>query len=139
MISDWLNPKLKIAIQKSRKMTSQVLKNRSKKFAIDIVRLTDELPHKSIGWNVSNQLTRSATSVAANYRAVCRAKSDKDFISKMETVIEECDETQFWLELIEELKIVNSLDEVKRLWKEADELTSIFVSSVKTVKNRLNK
>ena len=120
-------------------MTSQVLKNRSKKFAIDIVRLTDELPHKSIGWNVSNQLTRSATSVAANYRAVCRAKSDKDFISKMETVIEECDETQFWLELIEELKIVNSLDEVKRLWKEADELTSIFVSSVKTVKNRLNK
>ena len=139
MISDWVNPKLKIATQKSRKMTSQELKNRSKKFAIDIVRLTNELPHKAIGWNVSNQITRSAISVAANYRAVCRAKSDKDFISKMETVIEECDETQFWLELIEELKIVNSLDEVKRLWKEADELTSIFVSSVKTVKNRLNK
>ena len=139
MISDWLNPKLKIATQKSRKMTSQELKNRSKKFAIDIVWLTNELPHKAIGWNVSNQITRSATSVAANYRAVCRAKSDKDFISKMETVIEECDETQFWLELIEELTLVQSLNEVKRLWKEADELTSIFVSSVKTVKNRLNK
>jgi len=120
-------------------MTSQELKNRSKKFAIDIVRLTNELPHKAIGWNVSNQITRSAISVAANYRAVCRAKSDKDFISKMETVIEECDETQFWLELIEELTLVQSLNEVKRHWKEADELTSIFVSSVKTVKNRLNK
>ena len=91
-------------------MNSTELKNRSKKFAIDIVRLTDELPNKSIGWNISNQITRSATSVAANYRAVCRAKSDKDFISKMETVIEEYDEIQFWLELILELDIIQSIE-----------------------------
>ena len=64
------------------------LKNRTKAFAIEVVKLSELLPNKQIGWTITNQIIRSGTSVAANYRAVCRAKSDKDFISKMETVIE---------------------------------------------------
>lgn len=96
------------------------LKNRTKKFAIEIVRLSEFLLNKQIGWTITNQIIRSGTSVAANYRAVCRAKSDKDFISKMETVIEESDETQFWLELIEDLELINNKD-LKYLLKEANE------------------
>ncbi len=115
------------------------LQNRTKKFAIDIIKLSKLIPNESIGWTLTNQIIRSATSVGANYRAVCRAKSDKDFISKMETVIEEADETLFWLEIVDELHIVNGKNEINRLLKEANELVAIFVSSVKTVKNRLNK
>jgi len=115
------------------------LQKRTKKFAIDVINLSKLLPNNPIGWTLTNQIIRSATSVGANYRAVCRAKSDKDFISKMETVIEEADETLFWLEIIEELNVINNEIELKRLLKEADELVAIFVSSVKTVKNRINK
>jgi len=115
------------------------LQNRTKKFAIDIINISKLLPNKSIGWILTNQIIRSATSVGANYRAVCRAKSDKDFISKMQTVIEEADETLFWLEIIVELKIIDDNNELSRLLKEADELVAIFVSSVKTVKKRINK
>jgi len=115
------------------------LQKRTKKFAIDVINLSRLLPNKSIGWTLTNQIIRSATSVGANYRAVCRAKSDKDFISKMETVIEEADETLFWLEIMEELKVINNETEIIRLQKEADELVAIFVSSVKTIKNRINK
>lgn len=115
------------------------LQKRTKKFAVDIINLTKLLPNNSIGWTVTNQIIRSGTSVGANYRAVCRAKSDRDFNSKMETVIEEADETLFWLEIIEEVKIINKDIEIKRLQKEADELVAIFVSSAKTLKKRLNK
>jgi len=87
-------------------MNSKDLQNRTKKFAIEIIKLAELLPNNQIGWTITNQIVRSATSVAANYRAVCRAKSDKDFISKMGTVIEESDETLFWLELIEESDII---------------------------------
>lgn len=113
------------------------LKNRTKEFAIEIVKLCEFLPNKQIGWTISNQIIRSGTSVAANYRAVCRAKSDKDFISKLETVIEEADETLFWLELINDLDLIKNKD-FSDLSKEVNELISIFVSSVKTVKKRLN-
>lgn len=107
--------------------------------ALEIIKLAEHLPNKPVGWTFSNQIIRSATSVAANYRAVCRAKSDKDFISKMETVIEEADETLFWLEMIEDSKIINHHSEIINLKKEANELISIFVVSVKTVKQRLNQ
>lgn len=116
----------------------EVLKQRTKAFAVQIVRMADMLPNKQIGWTITNQIVRSETSVAANYRAVCRAKSDKDFISKMETVIEEADETLFWLELIVELELI-PINKLDTLMKENNELISIFVSSVKTVKKRLNK
>ena len=115
------------------------IQSRTKKMALEIIKLSEFLPNKSVGWTFSNQIIRSATSVAANYRAVCRAKSDKDFISKMETVIEEADETLFWLEMMEESKIINQQSEIINLKSEVNELISIFVTSVKTVKNRLNQ
>lgn len=122
------------------------LQLRSKKFALAIIKLVEHLPNNRVGWTFTDQIIRSATSVAANYRAVCRAKSDKDFISKMETVIEEADETLFWLEMIEEseilnedLELMNSDLGLMNLKKECNELVSIFVASVKTVKTRLNQ
>ena len=119
------------------------IQQRTKKLALEIIRLSEHLPNKSVGWTFSNQIIRSSTSVAANYRAVCRAKSDKDFISKIETVIEEADETLFWLEMIEESGVISDLNNQKSnittLKSETNELISIFVSSVKTVKQRLNQ
>jgi four helix bundle protein len=134
-------------------MNSKELQNRTKKFALDIIRLTEHLPNNRVGWTFTDQIVRSSTSVAANYRAVCRAKSDKDFISKMETVIEEADETLFWLEMIEEKYLIDDLEirnddlskirnqksAIINLKSEANELVSIFVASAKTVKARLNQ
>ena len=119
-------------------MTSEELKNRTKKHALAIIKLANDLPNNRVGWTFTDQIVRSSTSVAANYRAACRAKSDKDFISKMETVIEEADETLFWLEMIDESDILIDKQPIKPLAKETNELLSIFVASVKTVKNRLN-
>lgn len=120
-------------------MNQKELQNRTKKFAIEVIKLMDELPNKQVDWTITNQLVRSSTSVAANYRTVGRAKSDKDFIAKMGIVLEEADESLFWLELIEELKLVKSIDELQRLKGEANELVSIFVATQKTIKARLNR
>ncbi len=119
-------------------MNSRELQHRSKMFALAIIKFVEHLPNNRVGWTFTNQIIRSSTSVAANYRAVCRAKSDKDFISKMETVIEEADETLFWLEMIEESEILNDDFGLLHLKKESNELVSIFVASAKTVKQRLN-
>lgn len=114
------------------------LQIRSKKFALAIIKFIVHLPNNRVGWTFKDQIVRSSTSVAANYRAVCRAKSDKDFIFKMETVIEEAYETLFWLEMIEESGIMNEDFGLRDLKKEGNELVLIFVASVKTVKQRLN-
>lgn len=119
-------------------MKSTELKNRTKEFAKKVIRLTENLPNKRVGWTISDQIIRACTSVASNYRAVCRAKSYRDFIYRIGIVIEETDETQFWLEMIYDLKLINEETEVKLLIKEADELISIFVASIKTVKKRTN-
>lgn len=119
-------------------MNNLELKHRTKRFALSIVKMAEGLPNRQVGWTISGQIMRSATSVAANYRAVNRAKSNRDFISKMETVIEECDETLFWLEFIQELEIGIDSDTLEALKDEANQLTAIFVSSVKTIKQRLN-
>ena len=125
-------------------MDSKILQKRTKTFALNIIELTKLLPNNRVGWVFTDQIVRSATSVAANYRAVCRARSDKEFISKMGIVIEEADETLFWLEMIAESKTIDSKkyksadSNMTVLMKEADELISIFVSSVKTIKKRLN-
>lgn len=131
-------------------MNSKELQHRTKRFALEIIKLAEHLPNNRVGWTFTDQIVRSSTSVAANYRAVCRAKSDKDFISKMETVIEEADETLFWLEMIEETgimnddlglrnEITNHHSQIFNLKIEANELVSIFVASAKTVKARLNQ
>ena len=120
-------------------MNKNDLQNRTKKFALAIIKLAGHLPNNRVGWTFTDQIVRSSASVAANYRAVCRAKSDKDFISKMETVIEEADETLFWLEMIEESEIINQESEIINFKRECNELVSIFVASAKTVKARLNQ
>lgn len=119
-------------------MNSRELQQRSKDFALAIIRLVEHLPNNRIGWTFTDQIVRSSTSVAANYRAVCRARSDKEFISKMGVVLEEADETLFWLEMIEESEITNQQAKIISLKKGANELVAIFVASIKTVKRRLN-
>jgi four helix bundle protein len=116
-------------------MTPNELKFRTKKYSLMIIDLVDKLPNTIAGRAVANQIVRSGTSVGANYRAVCRARSDKEFIAKMTIVAEEADETLFWLEIILEKQWCNK-PEVDSIWKEGNELTAIFVSSLKTIKSK---
>ena len=83
-------------------MTPDEMKDRTKKFALRVIRMTEALPRNRVADVLGRQVLRSGTSVGANYRAACRAKSRADFISKMGTVEEECDETIYWLELLVE-------------------------------------
>lgn len=115
-------------------MTPKELKDRTKRFAVQVIRLCRELPPTLDSRRVGQQLIDAATSVAANYRAACRARSRAEFIAKLGTVLEESDESLFWLELMVESEIV-TLARVERLLKEADELTAIFTTSVKTAKS----
>ena len=120
-------------------MKSEELKNRTKKFAIRIIKLVIALPKNKIGEVLGGQILRSGTSVGANYRAACRARSDADFISKIGIVEEETDETMYWLELMAEAEIMKP-HLLKDLMKEADELTAIFTASRKTARlNQQNK
>ena len=86
---------------------------------------------------IINQITKSGTSVGTNYHSACRGRSDAEFLSKMNIVLEESDETLFWLEVIEEMKWKSNY-ELLNLIKEANELTAIFVSIIKNTKNRIN-
>jgi len=114
------------------------LKLRTKTFALNIIKLVKAMPEDRIGRVLGNQILRSGTSVAANYRSACKARSKADFISKITIVEEEADETTLWLELIMESgTLINSF--TKSLHKESNELTAIFTSSGKTAKeNNLN-
>jgi four helix bundle protein len=114
------------------------LQNRTKHLAIRVIKLTKTFHLSQEGKVISNQIIRSGTSVASNYRSACRAKSPKDFISKLGIVEEECDETVFWLEIMEELHMTIEIEELKTIKKEASEILSITVASIKTVKNKLN-
>ena len=114
-------------------MTPKELRARTKRFAVDIIRLSRELPTTLDGRTVGGQLLRSATSVAANYRSACRGRSRAEFVAKLGIVLEEADESLLWLELITEAEVASG-PKVERLLKEADELTAIFTSSVKTAK-----
>ena len=114
------------------------LKDRTKKFSLQIINFIELLPKKLAASIIAKQLVRSATSVGANYRAVCRARSDKEFIAKMNIVLEEADESCFWLELISEENWLNK-DIVFPILKESNELIAIFVSTLKTINARVNK
>ncbi|MBI1977776.1 MAG: four helix bundle protein [Candidatus Omnitrophica bacterium] len=112
------------------------LKEKTKKFALSVINFIDLLPKGRKVDVISNQLLRSATSVGANYRAACRAKSTADFIHKMGTVEEEADESIYWMELLFEGGIV-SISDVKNLIEEANEILAMTVSSIRTArKNR---
>jgi four helix bundle protein len=114
-------------------MTKEELKERTKKFTLMIIKLVDDLPNTKAGNTVGNQIIRSGTSVGANYRTVCRARSNADFISKITIVEEECDESLFWLELIQESKLMEK-ERLTDLLKEAAELTAIFTAAGKTAR-----
>ena len=112
-------------------MKSEELKRRTKEFAHRCVKLAMALPNTQLGKHLRGQLIRCSTSVASNYRAACVAQSKASFISKLSIVIEETDESYFWLEfIIDELLL--GRERVTPLLKEADELKSIFISFRKT-------
>ena len=110
------------------------LKSRTQDFALRIIRLAGALPKTEAGRIVGRQLLRSGTSVGANYRAACRARSKPDFVSKMGIVLEEADETAYWLELLVRAQLLPAT-RVRDLLKEANELVSIFVASIRTAKS----
>ncbi|MCH7939814.1 MAG: four helix bundle protein [Candidatus Marinimicrobia bacterium] len=114
-------------------MKSDELKKRTKEFAHRCVKLANALPHSTLGGHIQKQLIRCSTSVAANYRAACRALSKASFVSKISIVTEEADESYFWLEfIIDEDMLTNT--QVESLVQEANELTAIFTSSRKTAR-----
>jgi four helix bundle protein len=112
-------------------MTERELLERTKQFALRIFKLVDALPRTIQGRAVAAQLIRSGTSVAANYRAACRARSKPEFVAKLGVVEEEADESAFWLELIIETDLLSAA-KVKPLLVEAGEIVAIMASSKKT-------
>ena len=120
-------------------MNSEELKSRTEKLAILIIRFVDKLQKSDSTTVISKQIIRSSTSVAANYRAACRARSKADFINKLGIVEEEADETLFWLEMLIESEKVKK-ESIADLYKEVDEIVAIFSASHKTAKaNRYSK
>ncbi|HLM01108.1 MAG TPA: four helix bundle protein [Pyrinomonadaceae bacterium] len=114
-------------------MGSDDLKIRTKNFALRIIRLVESLPNTQTARVIGNQLLRCGTSVAANYRASCRARSKADFISKMGIVEEETDESMFWIEMLVETNIIKE-NLVADLLDEAEQPIKIFVSSINTAR-----
>ncbi|MBI2804828.1 MAG: four helix bundle protein [Planctomycetes bacterium] len=116
-------------------MKNDNLKLRTKEFAKRVIKLCRQLPRTEEGALIRRQVFRSGTSVGANYRAACRARSKADFVSKMGIVLEEADETLYWLEIIVETEIIKQ-KLLGPLMKENNELVSIFVASLRTAKEQ---
>jgi four helix bundle protein len=112
-------------------MTESDLIERTKQFALRVIKLVGELPRTIEGRAIASQLMRSGTSVAANYRAACRARSKPEFIAKLGTVEEEADESAFWLELIVDAGLMSD-SKIRPLLNEASEIVAIMASSKKT-------
>ena len=106
-------------------------------FALRIIKLTESLPNNITGRTLGNQIIRSGTSPGANYRSACLGKSDKDFLNKLKMVEEELDETIYWLELIIQSELIKE-NLLKDLIKENNELFKIIVSSITTMKKKIN-
>ncbi|MBA3900027.1 MAG: four helix bundle protein [Bacteroidetes bacterium] len=111
------------------------IKKRTKQIGLEVIKLIDELPAKPSAWIIAKQIVRSATSVGANYRAACRAKSVPDFINKLKIVEEEVDETMYWLEILEESGLVNA-NRLITIKKEVNEITAITVASIRTTREK---
>lgn len=114
------------------------IKKRTKQIGLEVIKLIDELPNKPSAWAIAKQIVRSSTSVGANYRAACRAKSDPDFINKLKIVEEEADETHYWLEVLEESGLIGS-ERIAIVKKEVNEITSIVVASIKTMREKQSR
>src|SRR5207244_12290059 len=119
--------------ERSEAVSEPDLKKRTKAFTLRILKLVDAMPKTTVGRALASQIVRSGTSVAANYRAACRAKSSADFIAKMGIVQEEADETLFWLELLEESELVSDT-KLAAIKQEANELIAITIASIKTAR-----
>ena len=114
---------------------AQDLVERTRAFALRVIELYSRLPGTTLGQVMGRQLLKAGTSVGAQYREARRAKSDADFINKVEGALQELEETGYWLELMEGSRVI-AVTDAKPLQTEADELTSILVASVRTVKKR---
>src|SRR6266540_1951381 len=114
-------------------MKHQNLKSRTKQFALQVIKFCESLPKDETSKILGRQLLRSGTSVGANYRAVCRAKSTADFISKFKTILEEADESAYWIELLIDAGKATS-EATAALLREANELVAISVSSINTAR-----
>ncbi len=110
------------------------LQERTFRFAVDVTRLCSRLPNEMTYWVVGKQLVRCATSVGANYRSACRAKSRADFIAKLAIVEEEADESMYWLEILKELNPELDSKRVEQLHNEANQLVAITVASKRTAR-----
>jgi four helix bundle protein len=119
-------------------MTRDQLKKRTKEFALRVIKLVDSLPRKPSGEVLGKQLLRSATSVGANYRGACRGRSEAEFVAKLGIVIEEADESEYWMELISDGGLMTE-PRVAPLRKEASELVAIFTASVRTSRLKTTK
>ena len=116
-------------------MKGENIKERTKDFAIRVLNMASSIPKDFASQNISRQIVRSATSAGANYRAACRSKSRKDFVNKLKIVEEELDETNYWLELIEESNFFPK-ERISPLIGENNELLSIIVKSIQTAKEK---
>ena len=115
---------------------NEKMRARTKQFALQVISLSDKLPNKESARVINKQLLRSATSVAANFRAACRGRSNAEFYSKVCIVVEEADETQFWLELLVDSKLIdNNHYDMKMLISEVSEILAITTS----IKNKLKQ
>jgi four helix bundle protein len=114
---------------------SELLKARTRRFALDVIRLISLLPSQEPGPTIRRQLAKSATSIDMNYRASCRARSHAEFTAKIGLVAEEADETAEWLDVVDEARLVNSSG-LTRLRGESRELLAIFSASVGTARRR---
>jgi four helix bundle protein len=117
-------------------MDEDELKRRTKRFALQVMALVGSLPITTVGRAIGGQLVRSGTSVGANYRAACRARSKAEFAAKLGTVEEEADESGYWMELIIEGKLLEE-QQVVSLLREACEITAIMAASRKTVARQI--
>lgn len=119
-------------------MDESELRDRTQSFALRVIRLVEALPQHATGRVLGNQLLRSGTSVGANYRTACRARSKADFVSKIGIVEEEADESVYWMELVMESDLL-SREKVQPLRNEAEELRKIFTSSRLTASRNRNQ
>ena len=115
-------------------MNKYELLKRTKTYALRVIKAVQALPRDDVSSILGRQLLRAGTSVGANYRAACRAKSTADFVNKLKIVEEECDETIYWMELLVEAGLL-PLRRLDALMGEADQLLSIFVSAIKTTRS----
>ena len=118
-------------------MDKHELQDRTKQFALRVLTLVDALPRTAGGCAISMQLVRAATSVGANYRSACRARSRAEFAAKLGIAVEEADESLYWLELVRDGKLIPE-NKLSQLLKEADELTAILASGRKSAVNTSN-